>query len=85
MTRTLEELEAAFADELRGLLLESFAVAERGKSTDFSATGNQIFKQMQRARSLLQRIHAFYVNHDKQPAGNGQKDTNGADRPVRKQ
>lgn len=71
--RTRKELDAVFADELRGLLLESFQLAERGKPTDFSASGNMMYQQMIRGQRLLDRIHAFYNQPEVKPAANGQR------------
>lgn len=66
MSRTREELHQAFGDELRGLLMESFAEAHRTGLTAHSANGLMMFKQLVRAKELLDKIHAFY---GQQPAG----------------
>lgn len=50
-----EEFIAAFADELRGLLLESFADAV--KIGDHASNGQKIIQQMKRANNLLERCY----------------------------
>lgn len=51
----LSAFKAAFADELRGLLLESFA--EALKVGDHATNGQRIIQQMKRADNLLERCY----------------------------
>ena len=73
MSRTLEELHHEFGDELRGLLMESFAEANRSGVTKHAANGAMMYEQLCRAKQLLNRIHAFYS----QPKALGAKAVNG--------
>ncbi len=64
--RTRDELIAEFEDELRGLLESALADAERlipsaqeRTPIQFTALGAAQVKRWQRARRLLERIHAF--------------------------
>lgn len=58
--RTAKDLQDEFGDELRGLLLESFAEARNPTLNNMSAKGSMMFQQLVRARELLERIHLFY-------------------------
>ncbi len=64
--KTKEELLAEFEDELRGLLESALADAEKlipspqeRTPIQFAALGAAQVKRWQRARRLLERIHAF--------------------------
>ena len=59
-----EEFIAAFADELRGLLLESFS--ESFKVGDHATNGQAMIRQMRRAQNLLER--AYYKLAGQAPA-----------------
>jgi hypothetical protein len=50
-----DEFIAAFADELRGLLMESFA--ESLKVGDHATNGQAMVRQLKRANNLLERCY----------------------------
>ncbi len=58
--RTAKDLQDEFGDELRGLLMESFAEARHGSVTQMSQKGAMMYQQLCRAKELLERIHLFY-------------------------
>lgn len=60
-----EEFLAAFADELRGLLLESFA--ESTKVGDHVTNGKTIVAQMKRANNLLERCYYKLAGQSVEP------------------
>ena len=71
--KSKEELIAAFADELNGLLLAAFA--EEQNHSDFARNGRTMVQQMRRARNLLERIHAFMQDAPKPLPLNGATQT----------
>ncbi len=66
---TREDLHSRFGDELRGLLLESFAQNEKTVG-DMHTKGLQMRQQMTRAKGLLDRIFEA-MEPQKPPLGNG--------------
>ncbi len=91
---TREQLEASYGDTLRGLLMESFAEATRTMTTQHAANGAMMYRQLIRARALLDAIHEFYVPTPtktpevtdlmKQHSEQKKHATNGTHQPTRK-
>lgn len=54
---TKDEFIAKFGDELTGLLLASFAQAEKSGPVDMAENGRFMLNQMRKARGLLVRMH----------------------------
>lgn len=80
MGRTRADFDAqTFGDELRGLLMRSFAEASRSAFTDHAANGAEMKKQMQAGQALLGRIFDFLS--EPLPA---KASTNGTHLPARK-
>ena len=81
--KTKEEFLRAFADELRGLLAESFAEARHSRQTDHAANGHMIVEQLRRGQSLLERMYEF-MSKDEVIQTAPLKVVNGAGHPSRK-
>jgi hypothetical protein len=76
---TKEEFVPKWIDEVSGLLMASFAEADRsivarktGEDKDMAEAGRQMLAQLRRARSLLERIHHDLAKSEPKPVANNQ-------------